>query len=102
MEYDELVSDIDLWSISQTQANQGALLATSSTDANGNTTKSYTDAAGRTLAAEDAEGEKKIAWHAMRLTDLAAATAVACPRLRRKPQGRQPGSVCCGMFGIDS
>lgn len=56
MAYDEIVSDIDLWSISQTQANQGALLATSATDSNGNTNKSYTDGAGRTIAAEDADG----------------------------------------------
>ncbi|MFT6793596.1 MAG: YD repeat-containing protein [Rubritalea sp.] len=56
MEYDVLTVSGDLTSPSVSIPVADVLLATTATDANGNSNSSYSDGAGRTIATEDAEG----------------------------------------------
>ena len=56
MDYDFVAPNTDFSSPSADITIGGDLLATSSTDANGNTNTRYTDGAGRTLLIEDAIG----------------------------------------------
>jgi len=56
MEYDALTASGDLQSPSSDITIPDPLLTTTTTDANGNSTSTYTDGAGRTIASVDAEG----------------------------------------------